>query len=301
MKLLRLSLALLLLAGAAAAQDSDARINAEAKSFGGAVSLFAKNLTTGATFEMASQRRVRTASTIKLAIMTAAFAEVARGHAAWTDRLMLTEAGKVSGSGVLTELSDGVMLPLRDLVHLMIVVSDNTATNLVLDKIPSDTVNAEMQQLGLTQTRSLRKVLSDHNPALETTSRSTEGRKPENKPFGIGVTTTREMAALMEKIYRGEAVSAAASAEMLAILKRQQYHEGIGRTLRQTTIASKSGALDHLRSDVAIVYAKGGPIVMAITVDDIPEVNYTNENPGNLLISRLSLLLLERLGGGVNQ
>jgi beta-lactamase class A len=283
------------------AQDVDGRINAEVKNFSGSVSLYAKNLNTGASFEIASQRRVRTASTIKLAIMATAFSEVAQGHAAWTDRLTLTDARKVSGSGVLTEFSDGVMLPLIDLVHLMIVVSDNTATNLVLDRIPGDTVNAEMQRLGLTQTRSLRKVLSDHDPSAETTSRSVDGRKPENRPFGIGVTTPREMVMLMEKLYRGEVVSPAASAEMLAILKRQQHHEGIGRTLRETTIASKSGALDHLRSDVAIVYAKSAPIAMAITVDDIPEVNYTNENPGDLLISRLSLLLLERLGGGVNQ
>ena len=285
-----------------AAQDLDRRINSEVDNFNGAVSLFAKNLNTGATFEIAGQRRVRTASTIKLAVMAAAFTEVSRGHAAWTDRSTITEAGKISGSGVLMEFSEGVTLPLIDLLRLMIVVSDNTATNLVLDHIAPDVVNAEMQQLGLTQTRCLRKVLNNHDPAAVAVSgMSVEGKKPENKAFGLGVSTPREMVTLMEKLYRGAVVSPRASAEMLAILKRQQHHSGIGRTLRETTIASKSGALDHLRSDVAIVYAKGGPIAMAITCDDIPEVNYTDDNPGDLLISRLSLLLLKRLGGGVNQ
>lgn len=290
-----------MISGILAAQDVEQRIQSEVKNFRGTVSLFAKNLSTGATFAIEGQRRVRTASTIKLAIMAGAFAEVSRGHAAWSDRLTLSAANKVSGSGVLTEFSDGVALPLVDLVHLMIVVSDNSATNLVLDKIPGDVVNAEMENLGLTQTRSLRKILNDHDPAAASNSRSAEGRKEQNRAFGIGVSTPREMVMLMEKLYRGEVVSAGASSEMLAILKRQQHHDGIGRTLHETVIASKSGALDHLRSDVAIVYAKGGPIAMAITCDDIPEVNYTNDNPGDLLISRLSLLLLERLGGGVNR
>lgn len=289
-------------ASLAAAPDADQRIRSEVQAFRGTVSLFAKNLSTGATFEIAGQRRVRTASTIKLAVMAAAFAAVSGGRAAWTDRSTITEAGKISGSGVLMEFSEGVTLPLIDLVHLMIVVSDNTATNLVLDHIAPDRVNAEMKQLGLTETLCLRKVLNNHDPAAVALSGvSAEGRKPANQAFGLGVSTPREMVTLMEKLYRGEVVSPAASAEMLSILKRQQHHSGIGRTLRATPIASKSGALDHLRSDVAIVYAQAAPIAIAITCDDLPEVNYTDDNPGDLLISRLSLLLLERLGGGVNR
>lgn len=83
---------------------------------------------------------------------------------------------------------------------------------------------------------------------------------------------------------------------MLAVLKHQQYHEGIGRDMKDVTIASKSGALDHLRSDVGIVYSKNEPIAMAITVDDIPDVEYSPDNPGDLLISSLSEILVEELG-----
>jgi hypothetical protein len=103
------------------------------------------------------------------------------------------------------------------------------------------------------------------------------------------------MVALLEKLYRGELVSKAASAEMMSVLKRQRDHDGAGRDMNNTVIASKAGALDHLRSDVAIVYSPHGPVAMAITVNNIPEVNYGADNPGNLLISRLSEILVEEL------
>jgi hypothetical protein len=73
------------------------------------------------------------------------------------------------------------------------------------------------------------------------------------------------MAALLEKLEKGEVVSREASAEMIAILKRQQFHDGIGRTLAGVPIANKTGALDRLRSDVAIVYSDRGRVAMAIT------------------------------------
>ena len=97
------------------------------------------------------------------------------------------------------------------------------------------------------------------------------------------------MVELLEKLERGQVVSPAASHEMIEILKRQQYKDGIGRHLEP--VASKSGALDHLRSDVGIVYTPGGRIAMAITVDDLPEVDYSADNKGNLLISDLARLL----------
>ncbi|MBV8816804.1 MAG: serine hydrolase, partial [Acidobacteriaceae bacterium] len=125
------------------------------------MSLYAKNLDTGETYGVRENERVRTASTIKLAIMVTVFDQVEKGRARWTDLLPVTDNVKVSGSGVLHELSSGIRLPIRDLVRLMIVVSDNTATNLLLDRFPADLVNETMEQLGFQQTRSLRKILGD--------------------------------------------------------------------------------------------------------------------------------------------
>ena len=277
----------------------DARILTEIARFSGTVSLYAKNLDTGESYGLRENERVRTASTIKLPIMAAIFAAVHEGRAKWTDVLPVTESGKVSGSGVVRELSTGLRLPIRDLVNLMIVISDNTATNLLLDRFPGDYVNIMMDKLGLPQTRSLRMILGDGPiPKGIPHGLSEAGKVAENEKFGIGVSTPREMVTLLEKIAKGEVVSAAESKDMLAILKRQQYKDGIGRHLEENSVASKSGSLDHLRSDVGIVDSPGGRIALAITCDDIPVIDYSPDNLGDIEIWRLTRILLDGLGAG---
>jgi beta-lactamase class D/beta-lactamase class A len=279
-----------------ARQQMEARIQTAISAFPGAVSLFAKNLDTGQTFGIRENERVRTASTIKLPIMTAVFSAVAQGRANWDELIELRDEDKVSGSGVARELSGGLKLPLRDLVHLMIVVSDNTATNLVLDRFTADFVNAEIDKLGLKQTRALRKILGDGNNLKPVASgHSREGLMEEFRRFGLGVSTPGEMVMLLEKLERGEVVSPEASRQMLAILNRQQFKDGIGRQLQNELVASKSGSLDRLRSDVGVVNSIGGRIAIAVTVDDMRRTDYSPDNAGSVLISQLTGMLLEGL------
>ena len=270
----------------------DGRVRTEAVKLKGKVSIYAKNLETGEAYSLNAHDRVRTASTIKLPIMVAVFALVADGKAAWTDELTLTASNKVQGSGILLEFGDGHKLTLRDAVNLMIVVSDNSATNMVLDAITADEVNARMDALGLKQTRSLRKIGGGGS--------SKAGDDPANKGFGIGVSTPREMVTLLEKLDRGEVVSAAASKEMIDLLKRQQYRDGIGRNMLGTVIAGKPGALDRLRSEAGIIFSPRGRIAMAITIDDMPDIQWTVDNPALVLLSHLSEILVEGLGKGQN-
>lgn len=152
---------------------------------------------------------------------------------------------------------------------MMIVVSDNTATNMVIERITADAVNAEMDRYGLTATRSMRKVLGDGKALKDPSGFSAAGKLPENKRFGLGSTTPKDMVTLLQKLERGEVVNPAASKEMIAILKRQQLKEGIGRHLEDEWVASKSGSLDALRSDVGLIFAPKGRVAMAITVDDM--------------------------------
>src|SRR5438552_1427830 len=140
-------------APSSSAPSLDVRVRAEISPFKGKVFVFAKNLETGQTYSFNGDERVRTASTIKVAVMIEAFTRVSEGRAKWTDGLVLTKAARSGGSGVLPELGDGLRLTLRDCVNLMMVVSDNTATNMVLDYLTTDAGNLTMNTIGFKNTR----------------------------------------------------------------------------------------------------------------------------------------------------
>jgi len=255
--------------------------------FKGKVSLYAKNLDNGETYSYNGDERVRTASTIKIAVMIEAFARVSEGKAKWTDEVVLTKEKKVSGSGILADLSDNLHLTLRDAVNLMMILSDNTATNLVLDVLTTDAVNARMESLGFKQIKIMRKVGSG--------GESQAGKDPENKKFGLGVTTPREMVQILEKLERGEIISKEISQQMIDLMKNEQARYAIGRDLWDLPMASKYGALDRLRSAIGILYTKKGRIAMAISCDDMPEIMWSVDNPAYLLMSRLSEILVDHL------
>jgi beta-lactamase class A len=264
--------------------------------FPGAVSLYAKNLETGAAVGIRESEPVRTASTIKLPIMLAVFDAVARGQARWTEPLTVTAGEKVSGSGIIaSEISDGVQLPLRDVLHLMIVLSDNSATNMILERFGADAVNTYLDRIGIKTTRSMRKVLGSSGELKAGAGWSAAGKLPENQKYGLGVSTPRDMVTILEKLDRGQLVNAEASREMIAILRRCRDDYGIRRRLGGILVANKTGALDALRSDVGIVYAKSGRIAMAITVDGMPPAGFTPDNPGCLLIADLAKILVDGL------
>jgi beta-lactamase class A len=273
---------------AAAPAWLDRRVRAEVAGFNGTVTLYAKNLDTGAEYSLGGDEPVRTASTIKVAVMVEAFARVAEGRAKWSDELVLDKSVRYAGSGVLQDLTDGLRLSLRDAVTLMMTVSDNTATNMVLGYLTADAVNGRMESLGFKQTRIMRRVGGG--------GESREGKVEANRRFGLGRTTPRELATLLERMERGELVSPAASKEMIELLKREQTKDGIFRGLWKFPTATKSGALDALRSNVGIIYHTRGRIALAVTCDDMPEPDWSPDNPALLLMSRLSEIIVEGLG-----
>jgi beta-lactamase class A len=287
MKINSLLLIFLICVSASGQKSLDNDVKTLVSSFKGKVSIFAKNLDTGETYALDPDERVRTASTIKIAVMIEAFARVAEGKIKWTDEVVLAKDKKVSGSGILTELSDGLRLTLRDAVNLMMILSDNTATNLVLEVLTTDAVNARMELLGFKNIKIMRRVGSG--------GESVAGKDPENKKYGLGMSTPREMVLVMEKLERGEVISAAASKEMIDLMKREQGRNAIGRSLWNVPMASKYGALDRLRSAVGILYTKKGKIAIAISCDDMPETMWSVDNPAYLLMSRLSEVVADGL------
>lgn len=172
------------------ANPLDARVKAAIADFKGQVWIHAKNLDSGAIYSLNGDQRVRTASTIKLPIMVAAFGLVADGKLKWTDELTLTEAKKVSGAGILFEFHDGLKITLRDAVHLMITISDNTATNLVLDAVTADEVNVRMDALGFKNLRSLRKIGGGGESKAFSDALN---KRADGSTYGIGMSTPQEM------------------------------------------------------------------------------------------------------------
>jgi beta-lactamase class A len=267
----------------------DDRIQDSLVGFPGKAWIYAKNLDTGKDFCLRCDEQTRTASTIKLAVMAETFHQVAEGKLHWNDDIVLTKENKQGGSGVLTEFSDNTHLDLATALHLMIVVSDNTGTNLVADKVGADNVNDFMDSLGLTDIKFMRKIGGG--------GESKAYQDPQNKLFGLGRSSPRQFVRLVEMMDNGQLVSKDASAEMINILKRQQYKDGIGRGVPDTVpVASKSGALDRLRADVGIIYTRRGRIAMAIILDDMKVVEYDEENPGLAMLWKLSQVLQDGLG-----
>jgi beta-lactamase class A len=268
----------------------DSRLKDAIAGFQGNVWIYAQNMDTGKEYSLRGDEQTRTASTIKLAIMAETFHQVAQGKLRWDDPIELTKEKKQGGSGILFEFSDGTKIDLKTAVNLMIVVSDNTATNLVLDKVGADNVNDFMDSLGLRDIKSMRKIGGGGDSKAWTSD-------PRNKLFGLGRASPHQMVKLVEMMERGELVSKEASAEMIAIMRRQQFKDGIGRGEPDTIpVASKSGALDRFRADVGIVYTRRGRIAMAIYIDDMRVVAYDQENPGLAMIWKLSQILQDGLG-----
>ena len=156
----------------------------------GQVSVFAKALQTGQTVALKADEPVQTASVIKLALLYEAMEQVREGKAHWDDKVTLTKENQTGGSGVLGFFDTPVTLTLKDALSMMVITSDNTATNVAIDKIGLDATNAEMGRLGLKNTWLYKKV---GKPAT--------GPMPaDQKKFGLGKTTAREMATLMQRI-----------------------------------------------------------------------------------------------------
>lgn len=303
-KSMKAFLVILLLASTASAANLQKQLNKMAAHFHGKVGLYAVNMKTGDTVAIDADQPVQTASVIKLPIMVETFAEVAAGKRSLEDKLVLTKDNQVPGSGILTQLQPGLELTLYDAVVLMMDLSDNTATNMVIDHIGIPEVNRRTKAMGLKDTYLYKKVFKPAEGPMP----------PEQAKFGLGKTTAREMAAVMESI-EGCATGAKPPAHapgnwngindaglcrrMIEIMRNQQYRNMIPHYLETldtsdqgSAIADKVGELDDVRNDVALVYSQAGPIVISAFTYDNKDQTWTADNEAELLIARMAKLIV---------
>ena len=284
--------------GAASAQPDaalEAQLRAQTANYAGKVALYATDLRSGKTVALNADTPVPTASVIKLTVLFEALKQIEAGQAQFTDPLTLTKANQVEGSGVLELFDTPQTLTLKDALTLMVVLSDNTATNLAIDKLGLQNIDARIQWMGLHDTWLYKKVFMPAVPPV-----------PADQPqFGLGKTTAREMASVMQRFVDcnlqapGTAAAPAATgkqlcAAALGMLKNQSDRDAIPRYIPSLTVANKTGALDEVRNDVAAVYAKNGPIIISAFTYDNADHSWTPDNGAQLLIARLAKTIVDR-------
>lgn len=261
----------------------------------GRLGVCAKNFVTGEVVQINADSLFPTASVIKVPVLVELFYKFSEGKLKKDTLIAFDDSLKYGGSGVLQYFYDSAKLKLIDIAVLMIILSDNTATNLVLDCFADEhdaklnAVNERMKSLGLNNTKILNKLMSF----------KTKKNTPEALRFGVGYTTPNDMVKLLELLANGKIISPETSAEMINIMKNNQDYEMMKRYLPEdVAVANKSGSIDRMKADIGIVYAKCATYAVAIFCDQLSEVSYAVDNSGHLAIAEISKLIFDYFTGG---
>ncbi len=216
------------------------------------------NAATGDRLELNPDMIFPAASMIKVPIMYEIMRQAAAGKLSLDAALRINDEDKVGGAGILKELQAGKVFTVRELVTLMIILSDNMATNMLIDLIGTETVNQTAAELGLKSTV-LRRRMMDFAAAQA-------GK--ENQ------TSAADMALIFAKIHTSAGLPRAYGGLMLDILGRQQIQDKLPFYLPGgITLAHKTGTLAGVEHDAGILYLPGGPYIISVLTGDLP-VNY---------------------------
>lgn len=278
----------------------DQQIKAIADAHHGHVAVFAHELRSGKTASLLPNEAVQTASVIKMGILLDAAEQVRAAKASFSERLVLTKKNQVAGSGVLGVLTPPIALTLGDTLTLMVVLSDNTATNMAIDRLGLAHINETLREAGLHQTVLYKKV---YLPAT--------GPMPSDQPkFGLGKTTALEMASIMERfgtcnLALDNSAPKPGDGEIcrtiLHMLRNQQDRDSLPRYLETldtsengSSVANKTGALNQVRNDVALISTKAGPIVIAAFTWGNADQRWTGDNEAEQTLGKLAKAIVDR-------
>lgn len=264
------------------------RIAAELYSYQGTMSIYADDLH-GNIIAIGANERFETASVIKAYILAALYQMVQEGRASLSDEIVYEQSQYVDGSGMLRALGVGARLKVKDTATMMIICSDNIATNMVIDYLGLANINAVIQQLGFADT-----VL--HNPLHF------------DQYDKLGTTTPRDYGMLLRQMALGELVSPQASAEMLQILRQQHYNtmltgefppyyldcEETGEE-ELIWVASKSGSMNACRNDGGIIHTPYGEYVLVLMNKDFHDIIEYNDHPAVRYGAKVSRMFLDQV------
>ena len=217
-----------------------------------------------------------TASLIKVPILVTVYDLVSKGQLSLDDPLTVLKIDQVPGSGIIQHLHNGIVLTVRDAAWLMIAISDNTATNILLDRIIIRRVWAKMDSLGLTQTRVHSKsFLRNSSVAMDSSVK-----------YGLGVTTPNEMARLFELLAKGQAVNPASDSAMLHILEGTNSELMMQRFAGGVRAAHKSGETDQVRTECSL-FRMRNRIVACVLTKENKDTRWIVDNEAQLTVARM--------------
>jgi beta-lactamase class A len=228
--------------------------------------------------------RFPAASTIKVFILQALLEQAEAGTLSLSDEVVLSADEQVTGSGVLKELTAGRRYTLRDLAMLMIIISDNTATNLLIERLGVGTVNEVCACRGWAGTALAGKL----QKGLTRSS----------------YTCPRDLADYFVRLWRGQLLSSELTAIAQGIYRRQQLTDQLGREIgydsystetgeSELVIASKSGSLRGVRNDAGVISGPHGSYALAVMTKGCPDERFYPENLGGRIVRAVSRAVFE--------
>lgn len=214
-------------------------------------------------------RKFGAASTVKIPIMVEIFRQVDAGTRALDDRYTITEADQTPGSGVMLHLHDGMEFTLGDLLYLMISISDNRATNILIRMAGMEAVNRTMRDLGM---------------ANSVLAREMKGR-PATAGEGENLAAPNDYAEVIRAILDGEAASRSSCNAMIALLEKQQNGRRIARYLPESSSVrwgSKTGSIAGVTNDAGFILAPNGRLILAVYCENFPDQHVGEQVIGDI-------------------
>jgi len=236
----------------------------------GVLAVAVKDLTSGEEFLIRGDEVMPQASSIKIAVLANLYLQAQQGRLKLSDEYVVRKPDLVPGSDVLLGLTPGVTrLTLRDLATIMVAVSDNSATNVLIDRLGFDNVNQMLQQIGLHNTRLRRKMMD-----LKAAS---EGRE--------NISTPREMMTLLEAIYRAKLLNKEMTEDFLKVLSTHKESSLLQGLPDDAIAANKPGELEAVRNDSGIVLVKNRPFILCVMTSYLKD-----EKEGSAAIRKIAAL-----------
>ena len=234
------------------------------------------NLDTGERLSLRGDETFPTASLIKVPILVTLYDLAEKKELSLDDPLTVLKIDQVPGSGVLQFMHPGMELSVHDAAALMSILSDNTATNLILDKIAIRRVWQKMEALGLPHTKVHSKVfLRLASVAMDSSIK-----------YGLGVSTPNEMAHLFELLAQGKAVSPAADSSMLEILRNNADGESMQRSVEGVSAPHKTGATDSVRTECALFRLQSRVVACGFTKQNT-DTRWLVDNEGQVTLGKI--------------